>query len=236
MATNVNETRKLVCGILTKMGVNDASKLAAERALAKLGHRIKANGVPEGLTDDEINYLKGMGLWPRETAPETAASSDDETPPADASSEDDARAEAEADEAALADPDDDPKTPSGKRPSEAAAERASAKKAAKAAKAKNADGKPAKKAKNEGGRRGMEIFKNLLGDGDRVAKERVIEQVMTAGTSKASALAYTCWAKRPANQPDASLGMYNPFPFRIKETKDDNGTKWLQKTSGGGKK
>lgn len=55
-------SRDLLESILTKLGAKFDEKMSAERMAKKIAHRVKTNGAPEGLTDDETAYLADAGL------------------------------------------------------------------------------------------------------------------------------------------------------------------------------
>jgi len=105
-------------------------------------------------------------------------------------------------------------------------------KSPKAAKTEKAVKKAKAKAEGNGspklGRGAAARFRELLEGGERVAKAEVLAEVVKAGAKPSSAGSYIVWAKRSTEKTNPGKGG-NPFGFRIKEEKEEDGTKFLQR-------
>ena len=181
--------KKVVTGLLEKMGVADAGRFPAERAQKKLTRRLESNGAPADLTAEEKEVVVGLGfaLDAKGTAPApaTPAPADKPAPAAKASK----KAAAKEAAAAPAEEKDEDVKPAPTAP----AAKAPAKVAKKTTKAK-AEPKAGSKVRGSGT---LDAFKAVFKTRKTYERGELIAAVIAAtGCDKGTPANYISLAKK----------------------------------------
>lgn len=209
--------RAIVDSLLKKLGIEAPDGLTPERAQEKLTKRLEKNGPPTGMTTDEADAVRELGI------PTGSAPSENEEKPQDEASEAGASpAAGEAPDAPKENAVKKSKTKGGKPKKKEAPAKAPK---TKLDKTPAADKKPTAKRESHG----MEVFRKAVEGGKVVDKAKLIADMEKAGVKKTTAQSYIVWAKRAIPRSKGAKVMINPFGFRLRETKDEKGVKTLKR-------
>jgi hypothetical protein len=240
--------RDAINSLLVKLQVDGTivPKLTDERARVKLLKRIESLGVPADVTPEEraeIAAIIGPQDQQQQNDQAPPAGAEDggsteptatEAPPEDSGNASNAGTEPQQENDVARKDKKKAKRPASKKgESKAPKVKAPKVKAPKVKAPKVKAPKPPKKKSAGNGKRkngggASEYFRSVFSkNGATVLKSEVVEKLVGHGIGEGSARAFIVWAKR-GKQGKPSIAL-NPWPFQIKETKDDKGNKVLTK-------